>query len=79
MKRLKVIMDTGSRRFIVPGPGGVRVQLSPGSEVYNMEDSHSGHFLLPCSQFGANARNDHSMSHLLANVEAETSPNQSAE
>ena len=33
------------------GPGGYELKLSPGSEVYDTEDSQTGHMMLPCSQF----------------------------
>ena len=32
-------------------PGGYELKLSPGSEVYDTEDSQAGHMMLPCSQF----------------------------
>ena len=33
--------------------------LSPGSEVYDTEDSQAGHMMLPCSQFRDASRRQH--------------------
>ena len=52
LTRMKGIMDMGTNRLIVPGPGGVEMRLSPGTVVYPLEPTHSGHLLLPCSEFG---------------------------
>ena len=42
-------MDPAHPRLIVPGPGGVQMQMAPGTVVYPLEPTHSGHLLLPCS------------------------------
>ena len=52
LTRMRSIMDMGTNRLIVPGPGGVEMRLSPGTIVYPLEPTHSGHLLLPCSEFG---------------------------
>ena len=31
----------------IPGPGGIEVKMSPGSHVYELELSNSGHWILP--------------------------------
>ena len=49
---MRCIMDMDKNRLIVPGPGGIEMTLSPGSIVYPLEPTHSGHLLLPCSEFG---------------------------
>ena len=42
-------------KFYMVGPGGYELKLSPGSEVFDTEDSKAGHMMLPCSHFkGAN-------------------------
>ena len=44
-------MDTFTNKLFMVGPGGYEIKLSPGSEVYDLEDSEAGHQMLPCSQF----------------------------
>ena len=43
------------KKMYLVGPGGYRVNLSPGSVVYPLEESHVGHLMLPCSRFGRHA------------------------
>ena len=50
-KRLKAIIDTDHYRMIVPGPGGVKIQCSPGTIVYQGYPTVSGHFMIPCTEF----------------------------
>lgn len=47
------VIDTHTRRMIFPGPGGIQYTLSPGSRVYKLEKSLSGHLLLPCAEWDA--------------------------
>ena len=47
----KAILDCGNRRLIFPGPGGVHMHLSPGSLVFELEKSPSGHLILPTTNF----------------------------
>ena len=47
----KAILDCGNRRLILPGPGGVHLHLSPGSLVFELEKSPSGHLILPTTNF----------------------------
>jgi hypothetical protein len=49
LERVKAIIDTAGRRLILPGPGGYRLQLSPGSRTHVLEKAESGHLLLPCT------------------------------
>ena len=51
MRAKRVLLDTFSGKFIMVGPGGYELKLSPGSEVYDTEDSQAGHMMFPCSQF----------------------------
>ena len=44
-------MDAAHPRLIVPGPGGIRFECSPGTVVYPLEPTHSGHLFMPCSDF----------------------------
>ena len=36
--------------MIVPGPGGVELLLSPGSRVFALELTDSGHYVLPLTK-----------------------------
>jgi hypothetical protein len=47
----QAILDCGNHRLIMPGPGGVHIQLSPGSLVFPLEKSSSGHLILPITNF----------------------------
>ena len=38
----------------------IRDRLSPGSEIYDTEDSKAGHMMLPCSQFNDASRQQNS-------------------
>ena len=51
MKKKRVLLDTFNGKFVMVGPGGYELKLSPGSEIYDTEDSRAGHMMLPCSQF----------------------------
>ena len=50
MRAKRVLLDTFTGKFIMVGAGGYELKLSPGSEVYDTEDSAAGH-MMPCSQF----------------------------
>ena len=52
----KAILDIGSKKLIFPGPGGVHMQLSPGSLVFPLEKSPSGHLILPITSFPGGKR-----------------------
>ena len=56
MKAKRVLLDTFTGKFFMVGPGGYELRLSPGSEIYDTEDSKAGHMMLPCSQFGDTSR-----------------------
>ena len=45
------IIDTGNNKLHFPGPGGAQIQLSPGSETYDLLDAPSGHLLIPCCHY----------------------------
>ena len=50
LRRLRSLLDLGDGRLIVPGPGGVELTLSPGSRVFQLELTDSGHYVLPLSK-----------------------------
>ncbi len=45
----KMLLDCHHRKLIIPGPGGYRLHLSPGSISLNLRKAQSGHLLLPCT------------------------------
>ena len=59
MKAKRVLLDTSNNKFFMIGPGGYELKLSPGSEIYDTEDSQAGHMMLPCSQFSDTSRRQH--------------------
>ena len=51
LERHRSLIDTYMRKLILVGPGGYRLQLSPGSKVFDLEKANTGHLMLPCSNF----------------------------
>ena len=47
----KTIIDTGGNTVIIPGPGGFKMHLSPGSVVIKCESAVSGHMMVPTSDW----------------------------
>lgn len=43
----RALLDMRSRLLIFPGQGGVEVKCSPGTQLFQLEMSQSGHLLLP--------------------------------
>ena len=54
LRRLRVLLDLGDGRMIVPGAGGVELHLSPGSRVFALELTDSGHYVLPLAKRSSN-------------------------
>jgi hypothetical protein len=46
---LRVVLDLVHNKLIQLGPGGMQLQLSPGSRVLNLQRAQTGHLMLPCS------------------------------
>jgi len=42
---------TGSERLSFPGPGGYKIEWSPGTEHFALEKAPSGHLVIPCDGF----------------------------
>ena len=49
----RFLLDVYHRKLYVPGKGGYKLTLSPGSQSYNLYPAASGHLLLPCSEWGS--------------------------
>ena len=58
MSQNRAIIDTSTSnpRLIFPGPGGVEITLSPGSESFELVQAPSGHLILPISDYAAAIR-----------------------
>ena len=44
---MSAVIDTKNQLLYLPGPGGLEVKCSPGSRVFSLEMSPSGHLILP--------------------------------
>jgi len=51
LRRQRCVIDCFSNKMYTIGPGGYRLQLSPGSQQYDLQLAHSGHLMLPCTDF----------------------------
>ena len=51
LKRFRSLIDCYNKQLFHIGPGGYHLQLSPGSAQHQLEESHAGHLMLPCSEF----------------------------
>ena len=43
------LIDTKHHRLYLPGPGGFKLHLSPGSHCLKLRKAVSGHLMLPCT------------------------------
>jgi hypothetical protein len=53
LRRNRALIDNHSGRIAFVGPGGYQVTYSPGTRVFQMVESDSGHWLLPINSFEA--------------------------
>ena len=51
LKTRRAVIDCFTGRMYLIGAGGYKLKLSPGSRELNLEASHSGHWLLPCTDW----------------------------
>ena len=51
MTRQRVVLDMLHDQFIMVGPGGIKMELSPGSRVLPIKRSATGHLMLPAGQW----------------------------
>ena len=71
LKQRRCVMDCFTGRLYTMGAGGYKMALSPGSQMVKLHAAHSGHWILPCTDWAAKA----SSSHLSAAADAlKTSP-----
>ena len=46
-----IILRDGNKCMAFPGPGGYRIEWSAGTKIIPMENSPSGHLVIPCDTF----------------------------
>eukprot|EP00974_Lingulodinium_polyedra_P060530 5835685-Lingulodinium_polyedra.AAC.1 len=51
MMAKRAVIDIVNRKLYLCGPGDIKVELPPGSQTFQLEQSPSGHLLLPVSDF----------------------------
>ena len=51
LRQLRALLDIVNNRIHFLGPGDATIQLPPGTRTYNLEESESGHLMLPVSEF----------------------------
>ena len=68
LKKMRCLLDCFTNKLYRCGPGGYNIKLSPGSVQYDLEESHAGHLMLPCSRFNRHA-NEHNETQLFASGE----------
>ena len=51
ISKLKGLIDTHNKQIIFVGPGGYKLQLSPGSKLYKLHSAPTGHLMLPCQSW----------------------------
>ena len=54
----RAVLDMHSRVLIFPGQGGIEIRCSPGSQLFQLEKSQSGHLLLPIRRLPPRARSE---------------------
>lgn len=59
IEKMKGIICTATRRLILPGPGGYKIMLSPGSKIHQLYKSDSGHLMLPCCEWKSATMKSH--------------------
>ena len=51
LKQRRAIIDCFTGKMFLVGQGGYKLSLSPGSRSLDLYESHSGHWLLPCTDW----------------------------
>ena len=50
LRNMNAVIDTRNQLLYLPGPAGLRVEPSPGTRLFSLEMSPSGHLILPIDQ-----------------------------
>ena len=73
LKRMRCVLDCFQNKLYMIGPGGYTLKPSPGSRIFNLEESHAGHLMLPCSLFNRHANQQEEVK-IFATGENEATP-----
>ena len=46
-----ILLRKGREMIVFPGPGGYKIEWSPGSKLLPMVPAPSGHLVIPCDMF----------------------------
>ena len=46
-----IVLRKGKEMMVFPGPGGYKIEWSPGTKLLPMHSAPSGHMLIPCGKF----------------------------
>jgi hypothetical protein len=52
----RAVIDCITKKLYLAGPGGIAIDPSPGTEIFQLEQAPSGHLLLPVNSFGKATR-----------------------
>ena len=47
-----ILLRKGKEMIVFPGPGGYKIQWSPGTKRLPMVPAPSGHLVIPCDKYG---------------------------
>ena len=53
LRAMGAVIDCAQGKMLLPGPGGYSFQLSPGSRMFRLSLSDSGHLILPVDNLSA--------------------------
>ena len=59
LSKERCLIDCFNNQIVFVGPGGYRLQASPGSRTYQLKTAKSGHLLLPCDCWEGARFKDH--------------------
>ena len=62
-KDVVIIMRDGHEILTLPGPGGYKIQWSPGTKLLPMVQAPSGHLVIPCDRFSELLKPDNKQQH----------------
>ena len=60
LKQRRALVDCFTGRMYFIGAGGYKLNLSPGSRELKLEEAHSGHWILPCTDWPSASRSQSS-------------------
>ena len=59
LKSNRVVLDLVRNQLIMCGPGDCKIEPPPGSETYPLEQTPSGHLVLPISAYSKHKEQQH--------------------